>query len=143
MIKGLHHIGIASKNIAKDILFFKTFGYAPDGNVHEDTAAKICVQFLKAIDQPLLELVTDTTENGPVSPHLKARRKIFHFAYETDNIEMDAKKIIEDRGSWFLVPITYVENDKNPIKAWCYLGFRNGMITELLELRKLQNDLKP
>ncbi len=136
MIKGLHHIGIASKNLAKDTAFFETFGYVPEGSVQEDAAAKIRVQFLKAAGQPLLELVSDTDKDGPMAAHLQARRKIFHFAYESDNLESDAKRMIEGNGAMFLVPITSVENTGNPIKAWCYLAFRNGMITELLETRK-------
>ena len=137
MLKGLHHIGIASKNLAKDTAFFATFGYMPKGEIQEDAAAKIRVQFLQAPEQPLLELVADTDKDGPMAAHLQVRRKIFHFAYETDSLEAEAQRMIEENGAMFLVPVTYVENVNNPIKAWCYLAFRNGMITELLETRKL------
>lgn len=136
MIKGLHHIGIASKNLAKDIAFYEMFGYTPEGKIREDTDAKICVQFLQAANQPLLELVADLDKDGPIAVHLQARRKIFHFAYETDNLEADARQMIEEKGAIYLIPITQVKDVASPIKAWCYLAFRNGMIIELLETRK-------
>ena len=48
MIKALHHIGIASKNIDKDIGFFSLFGYTPDGEKRADASSEIQVKFLKA-----------------------------------------------------------------------------------------------
>lgn len=135
MIKGLHHIGIASRNIAKDTAFFETFGYRPQSPERDDVQADIRVQFLSAGNQPDLELVANLSKEGPVSPHLQARRKIFHFAYETDDIEADAQKMIDEQSASFLVPITRVEDASSNIKAWCYLMFRNMMIVELVELK--------
>lgn len=135
MIKGLHHIGIASRNIAKDTAFFETFGYRPQSPERDDVQADIRVQFLSAGNQPDLELVANLSKEGPVSPHLQARRKIFHFAYETDNLEKDAQKMIDEQSASFLVPITRVEDASSNIKAWCYLMFRNMMIVELVELK--------
>lgn len=135
MIKGLHHIGVASRNIAKDTVFFETFGYHPQSAEREDAQADIRVQFLSADNQPDLELVANLNKEGPVTPHLQVRRKIFHFAYETDDIETDARKMIDEQNASFLVPITQVEDGSSSIKAWCYLMFRNMMIVELVELK--------
>ncbi len=135
MIKGLHHIGIASRNIAKDALFFEAFGYHSQSSEREDAQADIRVQFLSADNQPDLELVANLSKDGPMTPHLQARRKIFHFAYETDDIETDAQKMVDEQNASFLVPITRVEDVSSDIKAWCYLMFRNMMIVELVELK--------
>lgn len=138
MIKALHHIGIASKNIDKDIGFFSLFGYTPDGEKRADASSEIQVQFLKADGQPDLELVANLNQEGPVSPHLQAKRKIFHFAYISDDINADAEKMIRENGGMFLVPITYVDEDNTDIAAWCYLAFRNSMIVELVQLKEKQ-----
>lgn len=135
MIRGLHHIGIASRNIAKDATFFETFGYHPQSAERQDVQAGIRVQFLSAGNQPDLELVANLEKDGPVTSHLQARRKIFHFAYESDDIIADAQKMIDEQNASFLVPITYTQDGSTNIKAWCYLMFRNMMIVELVELK--------
>ena len=127
--------GVTSRNIAKDTVFFETFGYHPQSAEREDAQADIRVQFLSADNQPDLELVANLNKEGPVTPHLQVRRKIFHFAYETDDIETDARKMIDEQNASFLVPITQVEDGSSSIKAWCYLMFRNMMIVELVELK--------
>lgn len=136
MIKSLHHIGIASKNIARDVLFFKSLGYESLGALREDLQAQIKVQFMRGKGQPNLELVQNLEKDGPVTPHLQAKRKIFHFAYECDDIENDAAKFMEENAGIFLVPITYVDDENSDIKSWCYIACRNSMIVELLELRR-------
>ena len=135
MIKGLHHIGIASKNIDKDILFFNNFGYKTKGNRIEDTKGGIYVQFMCAENQPDIEIVQNIEKNGPVTEHNIAKRKMFHSAYISDDIEADSNKFIEEQGAFFLVPITDVDNTESNIKRWCYLIFRNMMIIELVEIK--------
>jgi len=131
MIGKLHHIGIASRNIEKDVLFFSTLGYAPSVPVRDDPPTGIRVLFLSAPGQPDLELVQNLGKDGPMTVHLQARRKIFHFAYETDDIEMDSKKLMDEQSATPLVPIT--QSDSPEIAAWCYLACRNMMILELVQ----------
>lgn len=135
MIGKLHHIGIASRNIEKDIEFFSLFGYVADGVAHEDLTAGIRVQFLAAEGQPLLELVQNLGKDGPVTPHLQVKRKIFHFAYETNDIAGDAQRVIDDHAGLFLVPITKAPHSPK-IDSWCYVACRNMMIIELVQHRK-------
>ena len=136
MIGQLHHIGIASRNISKDVGFFEIFGYKPMGELRDDAAAGIRVQFLSAPNQPMLELVENLEKEGPMTAHLQARRKIFHFAYETNDIEADANLLVQEQSAMFLVPITHVADEKSNIAAWCYLMFRNMMIMELVQLKQ-------
>lgn len=132
----LHHIGVASKNIAKDVSFFSSFGYALKGSLREDAATGIKVQFMSAEGQPDIELVENLDKgDGPMSAHLQARRKIFHYAYETENIEKTAQELMEKHGGFFLVPIQYPMDEHSEIATWCYLTFRNMMIIELVQVR--------
>ena len=81
MIGRLHHIGIASWNIQADMSFYGLLGYAAKGALREDVHAGIRVQFMSAEGQPDIELVQNLAKGGPMTPHLQARRKVFHFAY--------------------------------------------------------------
>ena len=134
MIRKLHHIGIASRNIQADMSFYGLLGYAAKGVLREDVGAGIKVQFMSAEAQPDIELVQNLVKDGPMTPHLQAKRKIFHFAYETDDIKADAQKLIDEQGAMWLVPIT--ETDSAEMSAWCYLACRNMMILELVQARR-------
>lgn len=134
MIGKLHHLGVASRNIGKDAVFYGLLGYAPAGEPREDVAAGIRVQFLSAEGQPDIELVQNLAKDGPVTPHLQARRKVFHVAYETDDIAGDAQRLVEEQGAVWLVPIT--RSDAPEMGAWCYLACRNMLILELVQTRK-------
>ena len=134
MIGKLHHIGIASRNIQADMSFYGLLGYAAKGDMREDGAAGIKVQFMSAEGQPDIELVQNLVKDGPMTVHLQARRKIFHFAYETDDIGGDAQKLIDEQGAMWLVPVT--ETESAEMSAWCYLACRNMMILELVQVRR-------
>ena len=136
MIGRLHHIGIATRNIEKDIAFYAVLGFVPKGGVSEDRTAGIKVQFMSTDGQPDLELVQNLEKAGPMTVHLQARRKIFHFAYETDDISGDAQKLIDEQGAVWLVPIT--SSDSPEIEQWCYLACRNMMILELVCKRRAE-----
>lgn len=134
MIGRLHHIGVASRNILADVSFYSLLGYATNGDLREDADAGIKVQFMSAEGQPDIELVQNLVKDGPMTPHLQARRKIFHFAYESDDIAADAQKLIDEQGAVWLVPITMT--DSAEMSAWCYLACRNMMILELVQVRR-------
>lgn len=134
MIGKLHHLGVASRNIGKDVAFYGLLGYTPAGEPREDTAAGIRVQFLSAEGQPDIELVQNLEKDGPVTPHLQARRKVFHVAYETDDIAGDAQRLVDEQGGVWLVPIT--GSDAPEMSAWCYLACRNTLILELVQTRE-------
>lgn len=134
MIGKLHHLGVASRNIGKDVAFYELLGYTPAGEPREDSASGIRVQFLSAEGQPDIELVQNLEKDGPVTPHLQARRKVFHVAYETDDIVGEAQRLVDEQGAVWLVPIT--ESDAPEMSAWCYLACRNTLILELVQTRK-------
>ena len=134
MIGRLHHIGVASRNIPADMSFYNLLGYEAKGALREDVNAGIKVQFMSAEGQPDIELVQNLVKNGPMTPHLQAKRKIFHFAYESDDIRTDAQTLIDEQGAVWLVPIT--ETDCAEMSAWCYLACRNMMILELVQIRR-------
>lgn len=138
MIIRLHHIGIASKNIEKDQKFFELFSYKNKGQLREDKKTDISVQFMSGDLLPDIELVSNLTSGeGPVTPYLQSRRKIFHLAFETDDINADLREFVDNNNAVLLAPITYVKDNNTDIKAWCYLMFRNAMIVEVVEIKKV------
>lgn len=140
MMNKLHHIGIASKNIYADEKFFHLLGYKSKGSSYEDHQANIKVLFMSAEGQPDIELVQNLEKaEGPMSAHLQAKRKIFHFAYEVDDIEKIAQHFVDNEGAIYLVPIQYHSSDESDIHAWCYLYFRSMMIVELVQVKDVHN----
>ena len=94
----LHHIGVATKSIEKELETFSKLGYVPCSEVFCDKIQKIKGLFISAPHQPCMELLENLTPDGPLTSHLKAGRKFYHIAYETENIETSYEKFIQGGG---------------------------------------------
>lgn len=124
-----NHIGVACKNIEKEYKYFQNLGYSSISDIFEDSNQGIRGLFIAAEGQPTLELLENLNENGPLTNILKKGTKFYHYAYETNNIEQDFKKLIEEYGGVVISPI------KNAVYynkvAFCML--RNMLIIELVQ----------
>ncbi len=133
MLLCINHIGVAVRNINKELGFYSALGYKPKGEAFDNQAAGIRVQFLSAEGQPDMELVQNLEKDGPVTAHIQAKRKFYHIAYTTDDIQADMQRFVEEQNAVVLVPITHEECFE--IEYWCYLAFRNMAIIELVQLK--------
>ena len=88
--------------------------------------------FIKAENQPCLELVEGIGEQNPVKSHVLKGNKFYHFAYITKNIEKDFKDFVENKKAKVLVPITNAKY----FEKICFLIMPNMMIIELVKLRE-------
>jgi len=85
--------------------------------------------FIKAQDQPCLELIEGVGEDNPVKSHILKGNKFYHFAYETQNIEEDLKDFIENKKARIIVPIT----SATYFEKICFLIMPNMMLIELVQ----------
>ena len=91
----LHHIGVATRNIEKEFDVFSKLGYEKCSEVFEDKIQCMKGLFIKAENQPCLELIEGVGEDNPVKSHILKGNKFYHIAYETTNIEQDLDDFIK------------------------------------------------
>ncbi|MDR0664320.1 MAG: VOC family protein [Helicobacteraceae bacterium] len=127
-----HHIGVATKSIEREFSVFEALGYRKVSETFIDEEQRIRGLFIEGRrGAPALELLEDLDERGPLAAILKNHIKFYHFAYETDNIESDSRKIISSLKAIMIVPIvnaTYFEKI-------CFLALRNQALIELVQLK--------
>ena len=87
MIKGLHfhHIGVACRNIEKEIQAFAVLGYDRDSEIITDPLQGIHCCFLKG---PALriELLAPADDTSPLIPWLDRGVKMYHQAFECESV---------------------------------------------------------
>jgi methylmalonyl-CoA/ethylmalonyl-CoA epimerase len=88
MIAGLqfHHIGIACRDLDKEMRSFAMVGYKLEGERFFDPLQKIHGCFLVGLG-PRIELLAPMDDASPVMPWLQKGVKMYHQAYEVESIE--------------------------------------------------------
>lgn len=130
--KVLNHIGVATKDIERELKIFEKLGYKVASDVFVDQIQKIRGIFIEAENQPRLELLENLTEDGPLNSHLARGNKFYHFAYETSDIEKDLEILCKETKAMVIVPITVAVY----FEKICFVMLPNMMIVELVQLRK-------
>ena len=125
----LHHIGVATRNIEKELSIFESLGYKKISDVFEDPVQRIKGLFIEAKNQPCLELLEGLSDDNPIKSHLLKGNKFYHIAYETNDIEKDLEKFISEKKAKVIVPITKATY----FEKICFMMFPNMMIVELVQ----------
>jgi methylmalonyl-CoA/ethylmalonyl-CoA epimerase len=81
----LHHLGVACRDIEADSALLELLGFARDGDDFADPAQGIRGRFLVG-GGVRLELLEPLAGSAVLTPWLTARTKIYHHAYETDDL---------------------------------------------------------
>lgn len=132
----LHHIGVATHSIEKELKVFQMLGYQICSNIFEDNIQKMKGIFMKAPKQPCLELIEGVGEDNPVRSHVLKGNKFYHFAYETKNIEKDVQDFIDNKNAKVVVPITIATY----FEKICFLFLPNMMLIELVQLKESKSE---
>lgn len=124
-----HHIGVASKDIEKDLNAFSLLGYTKSSDIFEDVTQGIRGVFLEANGQPRLELLENLEGCDTVTPFLSVNNKLYHFGYKTPNIDK-AYEILQLNKAHEVSPM-----NKSVYfgKRICFLLMQNKFIIELIE----------
>lgn len=128
----LHHIGVATRNIDKEYEVFSNLGYTKCSNIFEDSIQKMRGLFIKAENQPCLELIEGIGDDNPVKSHIIKGNKFYHFAYETNNLETCLKDFVENKKAKIIVPITKATF----FEKICFILLPNMMLVELVKLKE-------
>lgn len=125
-----HHIGVATREIEKELPLYTLMGYKKESDIFEDQAQGIRGLFLIAKDQPRLELLENLAGSHTLDEPLKQGQKFYHTAYYVQYIEKAIEVFSHNRAKII-----------SPLKQSAYFGKRicffmlpNMSLIELIEL---------
>jgi methylmalonyl-CoA/ethylmalonyl-CoA epimerase len=104
MMDGLrfHHLGVACRNLDRELRAFQVLGYEMLGEVFSDPIQGIRGCFLRGCG-PDLELLAPLHDSSPLKPWLDRGVKIYHHAYEVDSLR-DAMERLVAQGAIMMSP---------------------------------------
>jgi methylmalonyl-CoA/ethylmalonyl-CoA epimerase len=135
IFRGVHHIGIAVRDLEKAVSRWASLLGARSGPTEENAArgvrlAEVCLE-----GGPLLEFVSPLGEGSPVSRFLEARGEgIHHFALDVDDI--DAAMAELRKGGLELVSDEPVPGAGGSRIAFVHPRSLNGVLLELRQAPK-------
>jgi len=124
-----HHIGVATKSIAKERSSYSILGYSSESAVFEDAQQGIKGLFLTAKNQPRLELLENLPGSTTLDLYLKSNTKMYHSGYIVDHIEK-AIEVLTNCRAKMMSPL------KESVyfgKRICFLMLPNMQLLELME----------
>lgn len=124
-----HHIGVATKSIEKEMLFYRLLGYECESTYFEDPQQGICGVFLAAEGAPRLELLENLEEQHTLDPWLERGQKFYHVAYHVIDIESAMAFFLANRAK-VVAPLKQSTFFKKRI---CFLMLPNRLLVELIE----------
>jgi methylmalonyl-CoA/ethylmalonyl-CoA epimerase len=126
----LHHVGYATREIAKSRRLYEDLGFAATTDVIHDPIQKVRVIFFATGTDVLVELVEPADEQSPVTNFLaKQGPGLHHLCYEVDDVEVACEQL-RAHGGVITCP---------PVPAVAFAGrriafvFRREGLVELLE----------
>lgn len=124
-----HHIGVASKEIEKDMSGFSFLGYTKASDIFEDKLQGVRGVFLEAKGQPCLELLENLDGSDTVTPMIESGNKMYHFAYMTSNIEKVMGVFLKAKAKI----VSPLKQSTFFGKRICFMVLPNMYIIELIE----------
>ena len=87
-----HHVGVASRDLDADEAAFAALGYAREREECVDTIQGVRARFLVG-PGPRIEIVQDLETGGRVGDFAKRGVKMYHMAYEVDDLEEAGRRL--------------------------------------------------
>ncbi len=126
----IHYIGYAVKDLENSIKEFEKLGYKRVKNKVIDKKRKVVIQFVEN-GECLIELIAPLNNESPITSILKKQgNSPYHICYETDNINCEINKLINNE---FAVITQLSEAPALDNKKVVFLCKRNVGLIELLE----------
>ncbi len=126
----LHHVGYATRDIAKSRRLYEDMGFAATTEIIHDPTQKVRVIFFSTGTQVLVELVEPAAEDSPVTNFLaKQGPGLHHLCYEVDDIEASCEAMRASGGIITCAPVPAAAFAGRRI---AFIYRREGLI-ELLE----------
>lgn len=124
-----HHIGVATREIEKELPVYALLGYQKEGEFFTDSVQGIRGVFLTADGQPRLELLENLEGSHTLDVPLKQGQKLYHMAFFVEDIEKTVDILRANRGK----VISPLRDSVFFKKRICFLMMPNMMLIELVE----------
>ena len=124
-----HHIGLACRNIDREMPGLRLLGYLAEGDAVEDPRQQVRVRFFTG-GGPRIELVEPTSSDSPVSGLIKRGTRLYHLAYQVPDFKAAIAKLERERFRCVSPPAPAAAFGMRRI---VFLLSDTGMLIELIE----------
>lgn len=124
-----HHIGVAVKDINKELATFAFLGYSKSSELFEDYNQGIRGIFIEAKGQPRLELIENQEGSNTVTQMIENGNKMYHFGYLVNDIDKAIRVFVNSKAR----VISQKKQSMYFTRNICFLMLPNMYIIELIE----------
>jgi methylmalonyl-CoA/ethylmalonyl-CoA epimerase len=126
-----HHVGVACRDIEREVPSYLHLGFEREGMVFEDPAQRIRGLFL-TLGSYRVELLQALVagEPSPLDTYLRQRTKLYHEAFLADDLELASAHLVDAGAIVSVPPVPAVAFDGRRIT---FLMQRNMNLIELIE----------
>lgn len=123
-----HHLGYACADMAREQAFFSALGYRREGEAFSDPVQGVAGCFLTGAG-PRVELLENLPGSATLKPWLDAGIRLYHFAYEVDDLDATLAWCRGQRGKVTVLPVPAVAFGGRRI---AFVMFRHGPLLEFI-----------
>jgi methylmalonyl-CoA/ethylmalonyl-CoA epimerase len=123
-----HHIGMACTDLDAETRRLAILGYRPEGEDFTDLNQGVHGRFLGG-QAPRLELLIQLAGNSVLAPWLINNIKMYHLAYETDDLEDAITKLCSQKSKLVVPPVPAIAFDNRQI---AFVMLPNMLLVELI-----------
>ena len=123
-----HHLGYACAEVAREASFFEALGYRREGEAFSDPVQGVTGCFLSGAG-PRVELLENLPGSATLKPWLDAGIRLYHFAYEVDDLPATLAWCRAQRGKITVQPVPAVAFGGRHI---AFVMFRQGPLLEFI-----------
>jgi methylmalonyl-CoA/ethylmalonyl-CoA epimerase len=103
----LHHVGVACVDIEQEARRLAPLGYVIEGERFDDAVQGVRGMFVTG-QAPRLELLQPLGSMGTLTPWLKSGAKLYHLAYEANDIQQSIAGLRKDGAKLVVPPVPAV-----------------------------------
>ncbi len=131
MLKKIEHLGIAVDSIEESLKVYETLLGATCYKIEKVESEGVKTAFLQ-IGESKIELLEATIPESPIAKFLSKKGKgIHHIAFETDDIEFEIKRLLEQ--GFELIHQTPKNGADNKLIAFLHPKSTDGILVELCQ----------
>ena len=131
----IHHIGIASADIHKELSIFKSLGFIKEDEFidkMQGVKGIFVIPSDRALPQYRFELLENLHEEGPLTNYLKNKTKMYHIAYKSEDIQKDMQSLLIAGGGGGNMLITPIKS-ASYLKKIFFVILKKRFLVELVE----------
>lgn len=123
-----HHIGVACRDLDFEEMLFAALGYVRERGDVVDELQGVRARFMVG-GGPRVELLCNLHERGTLSDWIEKGVKLYHVAYEVDNLEQATEQLTVAGGKRIVEPVPAIAFG---MRKLCFVMLPNMLLIELI-----------